>query len=259
MSTESETIRIADLEVEVVRKDIKNLHVGVYPPAGRVRVAAPRSMADDPLRVAVASRLPWIRRKRKQIAAQPRQTPREMVDGEAHFVWGRRYRLRLIVDAARRDVERKGDWLLLPVPADADLALRERRLSDWYRSLLKPEVEAAVERWARVLDVPPPTWRVQRMKTKWGSCNTDRRSILVNLELAKKPHECLDFVIVHELVHLRHRRHDDAFFGLMDRTLPDWRTRREILSREPLAAERWDESGGEAAPSRAPRNRLSSS
>jgi len=239
MPTDHETMRIADLEVEVVRKDIKNLHIGVYPPAGRVRVAAPRSMADDPLRLAVASRLTWIRKKRKQIADQPRQGPREMVDGEAHFVWGRRYRLRLIDDRSKRGVELKGDWLVLYVPEEADRGFRERRLSDWYRGQLKAEVKVAVERWSSTMGVSSPTWKVQRMKTKWGSCNADRGSILVNLELAKKPPQCLEFVVVHEMAHLKHRNHNDAFFHLMDRTLPDWRTRREVLNREPLAAERW--------------------
>ena len=229
---------IGDLEVEVVRKDIENLHVGVYPPSGRVRAAAPRFMADEPVRLAVVSRLPWIRRKRRQIAGQPRQGRREMVDGETHYVWGRGYRLRLVVGSKRR-VELKGDRLELHVPAGASREVRERRLADWYRVQLKEDLAPAVADWAATMEIAPPTWRVQRMKTKWGSCNADRRHILVNLELAKKPPKSLEFVLVHEMAHLLAPTHNDRFFRLMDRFLPDWRTRREALNRQPLAAEHW--------------------
>jgi predicted metal-dependent hydrolase len=239
MATDTEMIRIADLDVEVVRKDIENLHVGVYPPSGRVRVAAPHSMADEPVRLAVASRLPWIRRKRRQIAAQPRQSRREMVDGETHYVWGRGYRLRLVA-GSKRWVELKGDRLELQVPKAATREVRERRLADWYRTQLKAELVPSVQHWADEMEIAPPSWRVQRMKTKWGSCNADRRHILLNLELAKKPPQCLEFVIVHEMAHLLERTHNDRFFHLMDRFLPDWRTRREVLNRQPLADERWE-------------------
>ncbi len=238
MPISSELIRVADLEVEVVRKDIENLHVGVYPPSGRVRVAAPGFMADEAVRLAVVSRLPWIRRKRRQIGNQPRQSRREMVDGETHHVWGRGYRLRLVAGSRRR-VELKGDRLELQAPEGADSELRERRLADWYRAQLKLEAAPAIERWAQAMGVAEPSWRVQRMKTKWGSCNAERRRILLNLELAKKPPQCLEFVVVHELAHLLERTHSDRFFGLMDRLMPDWRTRREVLNREPLAAEDW--------------------
>lgn len=240
MPTSSPVIHVADFDVDVIRKEIKNLHVGVYPPFGRVRVAAPEAMDDEAVRLAVVSRLAWIRRKRKQIKAQARQSRREMVDGEAHYVWGRRHRLRVVEDGARRRVELKGDWLELHVPEGADRDARERRLTAWYREQLKVEIPPIIDEWAPVLDVPAPEWAVKRMKTKWGTCKVDQRRIWLNLELVKKPPECLEYIVVHEMLHLLERNHTDRFYVLQDRFLPSWRSRREVLNNAPLADEEWD-------------------
>lgn len=239
MSIESPVIRIADIDVDVVRKDIKNLHIGVYPPFGRVRVAAPPPLNDEAIRLAVVSRLAWIRKKREQVKRQARQSRREMVDGEAHYAWGRKYRLRVVGDGARRRVELKGDWLELHVPKGADRDSRERRLMAWYRDHLKAEIPPIIEKWAPILDVEEPTWMVRRMKTKWGTCMPDQAKIWLNLELAKKPPECLEYIIVHEMIHLLERHHTDRFYALQARFLPSWRTHREVLNDQPLAAEGW--------------------
>jgi predicted metal-dependent hydrolase len=167
-----------------------------------------------------------------------------MVDGETHFVWGQRYRLRVVQDGARRRVDLNGsDWLTLHVPKGADRDARERRLMRWYREQLKAEIPAMVEKWAPRLDVPEPEWAVKRMKTKWGTCNPDAGRIWLNLELAKKPPECLEYIVVHEMIHLLERNHTDRFYNLQDHFLPKWRTHREVLNREPLADEDWSANG----------------
>lgn len=240
MSTSSPVIHVAGFDVDVVRKNIKNLHLGVYPPFGRVRVAAPPALDDDAVRLAVVSRLPWIRKQRKQLQNQARQTRRELVDGESHYAWGRKYRLRIIEDGARRRVTFRGDaWLELHVPKGADRDTRERRLAAWYRDELKTAIPGLITAWASVLEVHEPAWVVRRMKTKWGTCKPNQGKIWLNLELAKKSPECLEYVVVHEMVHLLERNHTERFYDLMNGFMPHWRRHREELNRAPLANEEW--------------------
>lgn len=240
MSTKTPVIQVADFDVDIVRKEIKNLHIGVYPPFGRVRVAAPTSLKDEAIRLAVISRLAWIRKKRKQIVEQARQSRREMTDGETHYIWGRRYRLRVVEDGARRRVDvKENDWLELHVPNGADRDARARRLTEWYREQIKAEIPPVIQEWAPILGVSEPAWAVRRMRTKWGTCKPDQAKIWLNLELAKKPPECLEYIVVHEMIHLIERNHTDRFYALQDRFMPSWRSRREVLNREPLAEEEW--------------------
>jgi predicted metal-dependent hydrolase len=239
MSTNSPVIRVADLDVDVVRKDIKNLHLGVYPPFGRVRVAAPSALDDEAVRLAVVARLPWIRKRRKQMQTQERQTRREMVDGETHYSWGRKYRLHVVEDGARERVTFKGGQLELHVSPNADKASRERRLAAWYRNELKARIPDMIHTWAPILGVDEPLWAVRRMKTKWGTCKPEQGKIWLNLELAKKSPECLEYIVVHEMVHLIERNHTDRFYELMNRFMPHWRLSREVLNRTALADEDW--------------------
>ena len=155
------------------------------------------------------------------------------------MAWGHKYRLRIIEDGARRRVELKGDWLHLHVPKRADRDARDRRLTEWYREQLKEEIPSVVAKWSSVLGVDEPAWAVRRMKTKWGTCNPDTQKIWLNLELAKKPPSSLEYVVVHEMIHLLERNHTDRFYALQDRFLPSWRTHREVLNGEPLADEEW--------------------
>lgn len=234
------SVRVGGLEVDVVRKAIKHLHVGVYPPAGRVRVAAPLAVSDDAVRLAVVNRLAWIRRQQAQFVAQPRQAAREMVSGESHHVFGRRLRLRVVEHDGRGVVEPRGRTVLeLRVPRGADRAARERLLHRWYRAQLRARIPRLVDRWQAVLGVRVAAWGVRRMRTRWGSCNVDARRVWLNLELAKKPEPCLEYVVAHELAHLVERLHTDRFTALLDRHLPDWRYRRRALNAEPLAHEAW--------------------
>jgi predicted metal-dependent hydrolase len=240
MNTSTAIIRVAGFDVEVIRKDIKNLHLGVYPPLGRVRVAAPSAVDNEAVRLAVISRLPWIRRQRSKLHGQVRQTSRKMVNGETHYAWGRQYRLRVVEDGSRQRVTFKGnDRLELHVGRGADQDSRERRLTEWYREELKKAIPGLVGAWAPIVGVAAPSWAVRRMKTKWGTCKADQNRIWINLELAKKPPECLDYIVLHEMAHLIERHHNDRFVGLLDSAMPQWRTRRDELNMAPLAHEDW--------------------
>jgi predicted metal-dependent hydrolase len=244
MSTES-LLRVRDLDIQVVRKTIKNLHVAVYPPYGHVRVAAPAHMDDEAIRLAVVDRLAWIHRRRRELLSQPRQSEREMITGETHYLWGRRYRLEVVESADERPSvsTARRSTLRLTVRPGADREQRAEALSTWYRQELRREAEGRIEKWAAVVDVHVDDWRIRRMRTKWGSCNVDAARVWLNLELAKKAPQCLDYVIVHELVHLRERKHSVRFEQLMDRALPTWRTQREELYRLPLGHEEWPDRG----------------
>ena len=254
MTTSSPLIRVADFDVDVVRKDIKNLHLGVYPPFGRVRVAAPSGFDDEAVRLAVVARLPWIKKQRQKMHDQPRQTQREFIDGETHYVWGRPHRLR-VVEAARAQVATTGDRLDLHVRSTADRDARARVLDRWYRDELAAAVEELVAKWAPRIGVRAPTHGIRRMKTKWGTCKPERSHIWLNLELAHKPRECLEFIVVHELIHLIERKHTDRFFTLMSKYMPAWQQHREVLNRSPLGHQTWGpEAAGMAHPTQPPRS-----
>jgi len=240
MNTETFRIAVSGLTVEVVRKDIKNLHLGVYPPNGRVRVAAPTGMSLNAIRLAVIGKLGWIKKQRVKFDTQPRQSEREMVDGETHYVSGRRYRLRVIEEKAPARASIRGPATLeLRVRPGTTTEQRERILQEWYRQQLKAELPPLIAKWQRKLGVAPREWGIRRMKTKWGTCNPSARRIWINLELAKKPPRCLEFIVVHELVHLIERKHTPRFAEIMHAHLPRWRSCREELNRAPLAHEQW--------------------
>lgn len=240
MSTERSTIVLNDLSVEVVRKDIKNLHLGVYPPKGRVRVAAPLAMSDDAVRLAVIGKLGWIRRQRATFEHQPRLPEPEAVSGESLYLFGQRYRLRVLVTDGRPKVTSRGKtWLDLHVRGSATDVERRAVLDRWYRSQLRSAMEPLTTQWEETLGVSAEFWGVKRMKTKWGSCNSADRRIWINSELAKKPVACLEYIVVHELVHLREPKHNDRFTALLDTHLPDWRQRRILLNSGPLSHENW--------------------
>lgn len=240
MNTERRSLAVAGLTVAVERKAIKNLHLGVYPPAGRVRVAAPLAVSDAAVRLAVIGKLGWIKRQQARFKDQPRQSEREMVSGESHYFLGRRYRLRVIPHAGAAQVRvRKKSTLDLQVRPAMNAAQRERALQRWYRQQLKALVPALLEKWQPLLAVQVADWGVKKMKTKWGSCNIEAQRIWLNLELAKKPVQCLEYILVHELTHLIERKHNDRFVSLMNQHLPQWRLRREKLNTAPLAHEHW--------------------
>lgn len=232
---------MAGLAVEVVRKEIKHLHLGVYPPRGRVRVAVPLRIDDEAVRLAVVSRLGWIRRQRERFELQERQSAREMVTGESHYVAGRRYLLDVVEAEGPAGVRlRNNRTLELRVRPGSDRARREALLHGWYRRRLRARVPALIATWEPVIGVRVADWRIRRMKTRWGSCNAGAGRIWLNLELAKKPTSCLEYILVHEMVHLIERSHNERFRACLDRVMPGWRLVRDELNRAPLAREDWD-------------------
>src|SRR5690554_686854 len=233
------SIEIGSIAMQINRKAIKHLHISVLPPDGRVRVSAPETMSDTAIRMAVISRISWSRKQQSDFARQPRQSDREMISGESHYLWGRRYRLDVIERSGRHEVNTAPGKLRLWVQPGASVDQRRRALDAFYRHQLKERVQKLLPLWQDRAGVEVVDWGVKKMKTKWGSCNTQVRRIWLNLELAKKPPECLEYILVHELVHLLERNHNDRFRAHMDRLLPDWRERRDLLNRMPLAHNNW--------------------
>lgn len=239
MSTERHRIDVSGIQVEIVRKDIKNLHLGVYPPHGRVRAAVPLRLDDEAVRLALVSRLGWIRRQRRAFLEQERQSEREMVTGETHYVEGRRYRLKVVLHDGPAQVELRNRTLALRVRPQLDSTQRLAVVERWYRVRLRGRVVELVDQWAKRLGVTAPDCGIKKMKTRWGTCNPAAGRVWVNLELAKKPVQCLEYIVVHELVHLLERHHSERFLALMDQSLSDWRLRRDVLRKAPLAHEEW--------------------
>lgn len=239
MSTGSAYLTVRGIDVDVIYKDIKNLHIGVYPPMGRVRVAAPSRLDDEQVRLAVIQRLPWIKRQRAELREAPRQSEREMVTGESHYVWGVRRRLKVVQRPGRAHIEVDGDRLVLYAPPELSTEKRREVLDQWYRHQLRSTLPELIAKWEAELDVSVPKWSIRRMKTKWGSCSRETKHIWFNVELAKKHPDCLEYIVVHEMAHYFERNHGERFTKLMDGRLPDWRTRRDQLNGAPLADEEW--------------------
>jgi hypothetical protein len=242
MNTEQHRITVSGLRVEIVRKNIKNLHLGVYPPTGRIRVAAPLRVSNEAVRLAVVGKLGWIKRQQARFEQQPRQSAREMVSGESHYFSGQRYRLRVYTaDGTANVVIRNASIIELHVRAGSSVETRQKLMMGWYRQHLKHAIPPLLEKWQKRLGVRASTWGIKKMKTKWGTCNAEDSRIWINLELAKKSVDCLEYVVLHEVVHLLVRRHDGQFVAIMDKCLPSWRILRAELNGLPLAHEAWRE------------------
>ena len=231
---------IGDIPVDVVLKDIRNIHLSVHPPAGRVRLSAPSGMNIDTLRLYAISRLGWIKKQQHKLRGQERETPREYLNRESHYLWGKRYLLKIVEREAPSAVEVQHSAILLYVRAGSDLEKKQSVLDEWYRRQLKVAIPDLIEVWEKRIGVRVKELGIKKMKTKWGSCNPDARRIWVNLELAKKPKECLEYIVVHEMVHLLERHHNERFMALMDAMLPKWRSLRDDLNRLPVKHEEWE-------------------
>ncbi|MBX9866494.1 MAG: M48 family metallopeptidase [Burkholderiales bacterium] len=231
MNIETHQIIIGDLIIDVVRKDIKNLHLAVYPPDGRVRIAAPLNLDDDALRLFALAKLTWIKHKQRSFINQERQSPRELVERESHYFKGSRYLLRIIEHnaAPRIEIKRK-PYIDFYVRPNTTTEQRQRLLNEWYRKHLKNDIPKLIDKWEQRIGVKVSDYGIKLMKTKWGTCNTIAKRIWINLELAKKPLRCLEYIIVHEMVHLLERRHNEQFKQLMDKFMPRWRTYKEELN-----------------------------
>ena len=233
-------IELGEFTVDVIFKDIKNVHLSVHPPNGRVRISAPSHMSADTVRVFAISKLDWIRQQQKKLQLQERETPREYLDRESHYLWGKRYLLDVVEENARPEVELKHGKMILRVRPGTDESKRQAIVEEWYRAQLKQAVTPLITKWELLMGVKVERLFVQRMKTKWGSCNSKSRNIRLNTDLAKKPHECLEYILVHEMVHLLEPTHNARFVSLMDRFMPKWQFYREMLNHLPVRHEHWD-------------------
>ncbi|AET93337.1 zinc metalloprotease [Burkholderia sp. YI23] len=234
-----DSIDLGEMSIDVVRKDIKHVHLSVYPPDGHVRISAPRNMTSDLIRVYAITRLDWIRRQQRKLLAQERETPREYLDRESHYVWGKRYLLKVVEAAAAPMVKLKHSTLELWVRPGSDASGRREVLDGWYREQLREAVEPLQEKWESLLGVKARRILVQHMKTKWGSCNPGSGNIRLNTDLARKPSDCLEYILVHELLHLIEPTHNARFQSLMDTFMPQWRQVRDEVNRLPVRHEEW--------------------
>jgi len=232
-------VQLGEIAVDVVKKDIKNIHLSVYPPTGKVRISAPLRMDIDTIRVFAISRLGWIKQQQQKLREQEREPPREYLDRESHYVWGKRYLLEVIEKDAGPEVELKHSKMLLGVRPASGEEKKQAILDAWYRDQVKIAVGPMIAKWEPLLGVRVGDFSVRKMKTKWGSCSPGPGTIRLNTELAKKPPECLEYILVHEMVHLLEPTHNSRFVALMDQFMPRWEFYRENLNRLPVRHERW--------------------
>lgn len=232
-------IQLGDVAVDVLLKNVKNIHLSVYPPSGRVRITAPTRTKLDTLRVYAISRLAWIRQQQRKIREQDRETPRVYLDRESHYLWGKRYLLTVLEQDEPAGVSLKHKRMILSVRPGADQAVKADVLALWYRRHIREAVPSLISKWEATLGVRVKGYFVQHMKTKWGSCNHIARTIRLNTELAKKPKECLEYIVLHEMVHFLEPTHNARFIALMDQFMPRWQYYRQKLNRLPVRHEDW--------------------
>lgn len=235
METVKQLVINTDITVDVVRKDIKNMHLAVYPPTGRVRIAVPLRINDEAVRLFVISKIAWIRRHQRNFEGQDRQPLPQFKERESHYFQGKRYLLQITEQYAPPKVVLHHSKIEIFVRPNTALAKREAILQEWYRAELKKQIEPLIAKWEQKIGVSVHEWQVKQMKTKWGTCNTEKKRVWLNLELAKKPIQCLEFVVVHELVHLLERLHNARFYAYMDKFLPNWQHLRSELNALPTA------------------------
>lgn len=234
-------VTVGGIQIDVFKKDIKNLHLAVYPPTGRVRIASPLNVNDEAIRLFIVSKMSWIKKQKRKFQEQERQTKREYLNRESHYYQGRRYLLNVIeADIKQGAVLRNKNIVDLFVKPGSTIRQKEIVLTEWYRLQLKKQIPALIEKWEKKIGVLVEDWGVKQMKTKWGSCNISAKRIWLNLELAKKPKQCLEYIIVHEMVHLLERHHNEKFIAYMNKFMPEWRYYKEELNRLPVAHAEWE-------------------
>jgi predicted metal-dependent hydrolase len=234
-------ITVSGIEVPIIRKNIKNIHLSVNPPLGDVRISAPLSISDDTLRVYIISKLQWIKKQQRKYQEQQRLTERKYIDRESYYLWGRRLLLQVEESTTQSLVYLKNkNTLILSIKTRSLPAKTSILITEWYRQIIKQAIPGILSKWEKLTGIIVSSWRVQAMKTKWGSCNTDKGRILINLELVKKPEYCLEYVVVHEMTHLLERRHNIHFQQLLDSFLPNWKYIRKELNELPLSFVEWE-------------------
>lgn len=221
---------VSGIEIEVIKKNIKNMHLSVLPPNGSVRISAPKSFSDEAIKLFAISKISWIKKQTEKYQNQLRQSEREYVSGESHYFWGKRYRMETRHTRGNSKVELQGSKLILTVRPDSTAEQRSNTLNEWYRKQLRSKLPALFSKWEKAIGVCADEVKIKNMLTKWGTCNMTAKRVWINLQLAKKPPECLEYVVVHELVHLREKSHNKRFVAYMDEYLPDWRQRKNELN-----------------------------
>ena len=234
------TIELGHINVAVTQKNIKNIHLSVHPPKGRVTISAPKRMDLETIRVYAVSKLGWIKKQQEKIAKQKREPIREFVNRESHYFKGERYLLKVIESNFPAKVELKHSILELHVRPNSATIKRRQVLDEWYRQQLKVEIPKFISGWEKKLKVQVNEFGVKKMKTRWGSCNIKKKRIWLNLELAKKPIECLEYVVVHEMVHLLEKNHNVLFVSFMDKHFPNWKISKDLLNRLPVSQVDWE-------------------
>lgn len=232
-------IQLGDITVEVTQKDIKNVHLSVYPPFGKVKIAAPNRMDLDTIRIYAITKLGWIRKQQTKIKSQKREAPREYLSKESHYYLGKRYLLKIIEQNAAPIIKLKHNTIEMYIRPDTNTAKRKEILDEWYRAKLKSMIPVIISKWQPVMLVEVKEFGVKKMKTKWGTCNIAAQRIWLNLELAKKPSNCLEYIIVHEMTHLLVRNHNSKFVALMNKFMPNWKEVKEDLNRLPVSHTEW--------------------
>jgi predicted metal-dependent hydrolase len=236
-----ETIQLGDISIRVTRKAIKHVHLSVHPPSGRVTLSAPRATRLDVARAYAISKLGWIREQRRRFALQAREAPRKFVERESHDLWGRRHLLTVVYRDTKPFISLDHKRITLIVRPNSDAEKRAAVIHEWHKSLLHELVPSLIGKWQPKLDVKVAGYFLQRMKTKWGSCNHRTGHIRLNTELVKKPKDLLEYVIVHEMAHLAEPKHSDRFLQIIEEVYPTWREARIELNELPLRAEEWKE------------------
>lgn len=233
-------LEIGDLTIDVVRKGIKNMHLSVYPPTGRVRIAVPLNVDDEAARLFAISKIAWIKKNQRKFDNQERQPTREFLERESHYFEGRRYLLRVTEkDAVPKVVLKSKTHIDLFVRPDTSIGQRQVILNDWYRKQLKEQIPSLIEKWEKIIGVTVSDWGIKQMKTKWGTCNIEQKRIWINLELAKKPTPCLEYIVVHEMIHLLERHHNDHFLSYIEKFIPKWKQLKDELNKLPVSHGEW--------------------
>jgi hypothetical protein len=235
----TETIQVGEIPISVTLKDVRNVHLSVHPPDGHVTLVAPSATRLDVARAYAISKLGWIREQQQNLKKQARETVRQFIERESHYLWGRRYLLTVVHRDAKPDVTLDHKRITLTVRPGSDVEERARVFHTWHKSLLHEVVPSLIQKWEAKLDVEVTNYYLQRMKTRWGSCNHQAKHIRLNTELVKKPKDLLEYVIVHEMAHLLEPTHSDRFVAILDEHYPTWREARAELNELPLAAESW--------------------
>lgn len=234
-----EQLILGDVIVDVMQKDIQNIHLSVYPPTGKVRIAAPLRMNLDTIRIYTISKLDWIKKQQQKFKAQEREAPREYLDKESHYFLGNRYQLKVVHYEGPARVEIAHKTIKLHVRPYADTSKLQAIMEGWYRAELKKVVGPMIAKWQLDIGVTLDEFVIRKMKTKWGTCNREAKRIWLNLELAKKPIHCIEYIVVHELVHLLERNHNERFVAYMNNFLPEWRHLKSELNKLPVSHVDW--------------------